>query len=346
MLKGIDVNELSRRVVNQQALKKDFIADSGRLNFQVLEGVPRLNIEGTSGLLNVLPLCHEHISGKTGIPAPYYNKMLKDAPSLLTDNVNHWFTRGTDKHMIRTLGTSARAVLSNRYQRIDDYEVANTALPILADLKVQIVSAEITERRMYIQFTLPTVQAEVKVGDVVQAGGIIANSEVGCGSVSVSGIIWRLMCLNGMKTADIFRKVHIGRHVDSSEELWEQDTQRADDRAILLKVRDMVKAVVDETRFRTNVDKLKGLAETKVTGHILAAVEVLEQKIGTSREETYNILQALANGGDLTAWGMVNAVTAQAHSCKSYDRAVEFEALGGKMIELPKSEWRQILEAE
>lgn len=36
----------------------------------------------------------------------------------------------------------------------------------------------------------------------------------------------------------------------------------------------------------------------------------------------------------------------QAHTAKSYDRAVEFEAMGGKLLDLPASSWREIVEAE
>lgn len=30
---------------------------------------------------------------------------------------------------------------------------------------------------------------------------------------------------------------------------------------------------------------------------------------------------------------------------ESYDRAVEFETMGGKLVDLPATEWREILEA-
>ena len=50
-------------------------------------------------------------------------------------------------------------------------------------------------------------------------------------------------------------------------------------------------------------------------------------------------------GGDLSAYGVVNAVTHSAEDVEDYDRATEFEALGGKLIELSSSEWKEIAEA-
>jgi hypothetical protein len=41
----------------------------------------------------------------------------------------------------------------------------------------------------------------------------------------------------------------------------------------------------------------------------------------------------------------VNAVTHFSHDVEDYDRATEFEALGGKLIELPASEWKEMAEA-
>jgi hypothetical protein len=272
--------------------------------------------------------------------------MLHEAPELLCTNVNAWHRINPAKRMIRTLGGDMRAFLSNQYNRIENEEIAKAAFPVLAELKgVQIVSSEITDKRLYIHFVVPTIEGEVKVGDVVQAGGIIQNSEVGCGAVSVSGLIWRLWCLNGAKTGDTFRKNHVGRQVEDTEALWADDTREADDRAILLKVRDMVKAVVDETRFKAQLLKLQGLTEAKVTGDPTKAVEVLAAKVGAAEFEKDGILRSLIEGGDLSAWGLLNAVTAQSHTAKNYDRAVELEAAGGSLIDLPATEWKKMLEA-
>jgi hypothetical protein len=181
----------------------------------------------------------------------------------------------------------------------------------------------------------------------VQAGGILSNSEVGLGAVRVDGLAWRLTCLNGAKTGDTFRRAHIGRKAEDTEALWADDTKAADDKTVLLKVRDMVKAVVDETRFRAQVDKLKQLADpsAKITGTITAAVEVLADKMNLPDAMRPSILTSLAEGGDLTAWGLVNAVTAQAHHATDYDRAVELEGVGGQLINLAPAEWRQVLQA-
>ena len=52
------------------------------------------------------------------------------------------------------------------------------------------------------------------------------------------------------------------------------------------------------------------------------------------------MLRHLVVEGDLIAYGLVNAVTDYSQEVVEYDRVTDFEALGGKLIELPASDWR------
>lgn len=351
MLKGISLVELAQKIEGNRGLKRDFVTDASTLRAEYSE--PVANERGTvslvvpeHGAFPIRPIAHDQIGGRLGIPGRYYDKMLADAPGLLVDNVNTWLARSTEKRMVRTLGGDARAFLSNRYQRIENEEIAEVALPVLAKIPdVRIVSAEVTERRLYIQAVSPRVEGEVKRGDVVQAGAVISNSEVGHGAVTVSPMVYRLVCLNGAICADRFRAYHVGKNIDDNAALWAEDTQKADDKAVLLKVRDMVTAAVDAVRFSERVERMRALTEGKIVGDPAKAVEVLAQKIGANETEGAGMLRALIEGSDLSAWGLLNAVTAQAHSATSYDRGVELEAAGGALIDLPATEWRKVLEA-
>lgn len=347
MKKGISLQELAARIEGNRALKYDYIAPANQLAIRPdTDGVVSLISPKEAGVgpLPLLSTAHDQLGAFVGIPAKYYDKMLEQAPRLLSDNVNEWLARDERKRMVRTLGGDVRSFNSNSYQRIEHEEIAEVALPIISEIPdVQIVACELTERRMYIQFTTPRIAGEVKKGDVVQAGGIISNSEIGYGSVSIASTLWRLICLNGLTTADNFKKYHVGRRIEDNDDLWRDDTKKADDRAVLLKVRDMVRAAVDETRFGQHLAKLQGLTQTRVTGNPAEAVEVLAKKVGATETEKGGILRALIEGGDLTAWGLVNAVTAQAHDAVSFDRAVEIERLGGQLVDLSQKEWKEIL---
>jgi hypothetical protein len=347
MQTGLNLVELAQRIEANRTLKHDLIADSASISMAIdSDKTPALVIDNAR--YGVLETAHDQIGSRLGIPAKYYDRMRSEAPQLLANNVNEWFARSNEKRMVRTLGGDARALLSNKYQRIENEEIAEVTLPILGGIPdVQFVSTQITERRMYIQAVTPRIQAEVKKGDVVQAGVIISNSEIGMGAVSIRPIVYRLACLNGMVIADSkFTARHVGARIESIEELLSDEAKKADDKAILLKVRDIVRAAVEGAVFHKEVERLMELTTVQVTGHPEKVVEVLARKVGANETEKGGLLRSLISGGDLSAWGLVNAVTHQAHStAMSYDRAVEFETMGGNLVNLPRSEWREILEA-
>jgi hypothetical protein len=44
----------------------------------------------------------------------------------------------------------------------------------------------------------------------------------------------------------------------------------------------------------------------------------------------------------LSRFGLINAITRTAETTASYDRASEFEAFGGLVLNLPVTEWQEV----
>jgi len=349
MKSGISLQELAAKIESNRDAKHDFTADTRQLEVGVIEHRPTLLAQGQAYPL--MPVALRQLAAYTGVPSQYLDRMLERAPQLAAENLNEWLHLDPSRRLVRTMRGNARALLSDRYQRIENEEIAETVLPILADVPgIEVVSTEVTDRRLYIQAVTSRIQGEVKVGDPVQAGVLISNSEVGLGSVSISALIWRLICLNGAKMPDgNLRARHVGRRIGEDEDLnaiYRDDTRQADDRAVLLKVRDTVQAALSEAHFNRRIDAMRQLADpaARITKSPEKAIEVLAKKVGATEGERKGILASLMAGNDLTAWGLVNAVTHQAHAAE-YDRGVEFEEMGGKLIALPANEWREVLEA-
>lgn len=350
MHRGISLTALAHKIEGNKALKADYIAPANELRMEVQDDSTVVLSHDKIGTLPILPVAHDQIGAKLGIPGRYYDRMRANDPGLLANNVNRWLRDEPGRRMLRTLGGDTRAFLSDRYQRIENEEIAETVLPILSQVPgLQIVSCELTERRMHIIATTNSVQGEVKVNDIVQAGIAISNSEVGMGAVEVTPLIYRLVCLNGMKVNDArMRRSHVGRQIGQGEDLnalFADDTRQADDRAYLLKIRDVVRGALDHSVFSRTLGKMQALTEGKITGDPAKSVEMLARKVGATEVERGGILRSLIEGGDLSAWGLLNAVTHQAHTASSYDRNIEIIEAGGAILDLPKTEWRTILEA-
>jgi hypothetical protein len=252
--------------------------------------------------------------------------------------------------MIRTLDGQVRAVLSDRYRRLDNFDLAEHVLPILQRLEgARFESVELTETKMYLKAITPRVEFEVAPGDFVQAGIVITNSEVGCGTLSVQPLIYRLVCKNGLIASDhALRKTHVGRSLANEAEsvnVFRDDTLAADDRAFFLKVRDVVEAAVSEATFRQVVSKFQKTRDIRLTGDPVKSVEVLANRYTLNDTERAGVLRHLILEGDLSAYGLVNAVTHYSQDVEDYDRATEFEALGGKLIELAPKDWKELAQA-
>jgi hypothetical protein len=362
MQKGINLIELAEKIEANRTMKADFVAPANQLRMTTQDDGTVVVAVPTLGELPVLPLAHQQIGTFTEIPNKYYQRLLTQAPDLLAANVNRWFVDKSEGRMLRTLGGDMRAFLSNRYQRIEHEEIAAMALPVLRDYGAELVSCELTDRKMHLIAILPHLQAELKVdpakrarheranGEIMRCGVSISNSEIGLGAAKVQGYLERLACYNGATIADTTLMArHVGRRIEDSEDLnsiFSDETRQADDRTILLKMRDMIKHCLDETTFRARIERMSELTEGKVTGNPTKAVEMLTQKIGATVDEGAGILRSLIEGGDLSPWGLVNAVTYQAHGAPTYDRAIEWTEIGGKLLSLPKREWKAILEAE
>ena len=117
------------------------------------------------------------------------------------------------------------------------------------------------------------------------------------------------------------------------------------DHALMLKVRDIVKAASQRDVFEAIIAKMRESREGQKVEKPVEAVEVLAKTYGLNDSEKGSVLENLIRGGDYSRYGMLNAVTATANDHESYDRATEFEAMGGKILDLPKQDWKVIAEA-
>ena len=341
MKEGRTLIEMANELERQRAAKKDFISDTRNLRMDATGDGLQLSLRDDRShvvhMLGVNDNAHRQIGAALGIPAKYYDKMQKELPDLLAQNVNAWFDAEPQAKMIRTMDGRARAFLSDRYRRIDNYEIAQTVLPILGELEdAHVESCEVTENRMYIKVVNPRLQADVVPGDTVQAGIMITNSEIGLGSVTVSPLLFRLVCTNGMVVNDAAsRKYHIGRAntVGENFQIFTDETIIADDKAFMLKVRDTVRAAVDEARFGQVVNMMRQAKGVKLdTPDIPKFVELTATEFGLSQNEGRGVLDHLIRDADLSLYGLANAVTRYSQDVESYDRATDLESTGYSIL--------------
>lgn len=305
---------------------------------------------------------HQQLATYTDIPKQYYDRIMDQNPELLAKNVNHGLvikamnrdrSNRPESRMLRTYRGSLRGFVSSSYRRLDCFDLLETVLPVLQKNQFEVLSSELTDRRMYLMVTTPRITSMVKVGDAVQYGLTISSSDVGAGSVRVEPLIYRLICRNGAISASAIRKMHIGRNQagDDITELLTEETQDLSDRAFWAEVHDVVVASMQKDFFEKEVEKLRAAAGDQIQNYdIPEVVELASKNVGVTRKDVKeSIVAYLANGADgagLTRWGLSNAFTHAANQdFVTYDDAVELQRAGSKIIELNKSAWRSIAAA-
>lgn len=142
---GRSLQELAIELDRQAKVKKDYVATAGAMQMTAVNENFDLVIGNTPFQLN--ENAHRQLGLQLKIPAPYYERMRAENPGLLMANVNGWFQQSPDtRRMVRTLDGTARAILSDRYRRINNYEVAQTVLPIISEMQgARIESCELTD---------------------------------------------------------------------------------------------------------------------------------------------------------------------------------------------------------
>ena len=208
--RNLQLGQLAGLLTDQSARALDVIAGSGAIRADggrlILDGTePALQRDGvtmTTGSYAVNDVADGQLADKLGIPLPYLRRMHADAVDLYDANVNGWLARTDRRFLIRVLrggnGSGVvRAVLSDKYSRIDHLDVLMAALDGIRGSGVPVVidGADLSERRMSVRVYSPDVQAmaprllagyrspfDGRPGadlPVVWGGFLISNSETG-----------------------------------------------------------------------------------------------------------------------------------------------------------------------
>jgi len=371
MKSGKSLVELAKEIQRINEMKRDFVVPLDSLRAMSVEKEPTKKDEkpkrglalaftnGKTHYYDVNSWSGSQLASYTDIPKAYFDRLTTENPGLVADNVNHGFdriraaakaSRKPESRLIRTLDGNIRGLLSSRYRILDSHDMLEAVLPVMQKSGMEIVSSEVTDRRLYIKALSPRLRADIKRGDTVQHGLVISTSDVGAGSVRVEPLIYRLVCENGMISESAFRKYHVGRNQaeDDVRELLSDKTREMTDNAFWASVQDIVLASLKRENFEKEVDKLRLAANEPIKNFDMPRVVELAMKAtGVTGEGKKNsILAALASGNEgagLTKWGLINSFTRAAHVGDfTYEESIEMERAAGQIVELPKSQWNLI----
>lgn len=260
----------------------------------------------------------------------------------------------------------ARALLSDRYRIVDNLDVLTAALDGVrqSGAEVEIDGCDLTERRMYVRIVAPAIReyaedllagyrspfggqdvgrgwtpervAEVSrregqalapdADPVVFAGFVLSNSETGGGAFTITPRLVIKVCNNGLTiTADALRNVHLGGKLEEGLIRWSDETQQRNLELVTSQARDAVTTFLDRDYLRAKLDGIREAAgrpiddPAKTVKHVASTV-----RLGSHHDA---ILDHFIRGGQMTAGGVMQAVTSVAQTLDDADQAAEVEGL-------------------
>ena len=206
---------------------------------------------------SLLPHAHDQLLARLDYAKRTYDRL---PPKLNLLAVNWLIQNYYAKEVLLRIqdGDKVRALMSTDFEPFDNLELLTVVEPFIGDGEVKWYHSD--EMTLHVTVTWPNTEEVIKVGDAVRRGIHISNSETGLRSVTIAGVVDRLVCSNLLIGHGDGGGIRRFRHVGNSD-----------------KLRDQVKGAIDETF----------LESTKVMAQFRASLE-------KAVEDPYNYLERVA----------------------------------------------------
>lgn len=369
--------DLRDMLMEQQARKVDVIAPASQItavngSLRVAGSEPVITPDGVTsadGMYRPTEVCDEGVASKLDIPPSYLKRLRQVRPDLYDANVNGWLHGNAEadsdarNFLVRLFRGDdggegiARAFLSDRFAIIDHLDALMAAMQGVqqAGVTVTVKGCDLSDRRMYVKVEAPEVKAyapEILRGyrspftgasgsdnPTVFAGFVISNSETGGGALSIAPRITVQVCSNGMTvTKDALRAVHLGGKNEEGVIRWSQDTNDKTLDLITAKARDAVATFVNVDYMRRVLDGMAEAASVKIARPD-EVVRSVTKRLAFSQEAQDQVFSMFIEGGQITAGGVMQAVTAAAQTVGSADESAEMESQAFRALELAAAQW-------
>jgi len=322
------LQSLIEELENQKPQKWDKKISSSELKMIPSDSRVRLQT-GEDSLFSISDPCHTQIAEKLEIPLKYYHKMESEAPELLAENVNTWLARNEKEFFIRGLGDNVRAFLSDRYRVIDHLDVLLCALNELQAHDAEIEDCYLSEIEMNIKIKSAKLRDFVRHKDDLIMGGLfLTNSETGHKALRLEPRLFRVKCSNGMIVEElVIREIHLG------------NGDEVDDEIFYLLLRRSIQGLFNG--FGEIVNILRESTEIKVRNPQKVISNVADH-YKLSETQKANILMAFGAEPEYDKYGIANALTLAAQKEETWEKSVEMERIGGRLITLPVEDFKAL----
>ena len=262
-----------------------------------------------------------NLASRLGAPVEFLRDRLTAPLQLAT--LNYLLSQGdrAQSATLRLRGNEIAAVVSERYAPLDPGDFVETVRQaldrhgVLHDTRVRSVATGLVD---VLRLTFPGEQQVLKVGDVTEVGLDISTSCFGRSAIHVKGLLWRLVCTNGLRMPERFGSFSF-RHVG--------DAQRLRDG-----LGDAIPTALMHARGAMNLWRQSiGTYVEHVAEQIEAMRELTVSERRTVEQRLLDEVHAPALPERVSAYDLVNSITASAREAEPA-RRLEIESVAGRWL--------------
>ncbi|HLE18150.1 MAG TPA: hypothetical protein VI728_07685, partial [Syntrophales bacterium] len=191
-------------------------------------------------------------------------------------------------------------------------------------------------------------------GDVVAASVAGSTSDIGNASLSIESRIVKLACKNGMRVAQAARYAHLGSKLETLPNgALSNRTKALQAASLSSELFDAIAYCFDEVRFKETVARMSANQKIACSPDqakpVFEAIQVAVGLPDATKDAifTHFCCERTPQGGNnYSKDGLVQAITAQGRAIAttvSYDKALPYEIMGGKLFEMPNEVFQELL---
>lgn len=343
------IGEIIKEIERQKKTKKDFVGDSRFLSVAPVEGQISLRIDikkasqmGEADLFSLTRTGRVQLANALHIPMTLWDRMEKDPKhqGKLGELATHFLREEPSDRLVRTLDGKMRAFLSPRYRTLDNADLFFVSAEEFEKAGAEIWDARLSEDSFRLYAVQPGISARIDddsdgnkfeaAPDEHIAAVSISNSETGRGKLKVRPCTLRKVCWNWNVWDETLAQIHLGR--EREEEGWiSEETQKLEDKVVWAKVKDVIKTAFNKEKFEEVIAKLRGAKKDKDPDPV-KTVEAAVEFTGLPQSSMDAIRAKYLGEKDYTRYGLVQAITVQAHENVSDEEKDAFDDAGAKVL--------------
>ena len=334
--------EILDKIEKDGAFIEDYILPLGPTSPINFEANGRVSILFNDEKMNFHSHALSQLGLKFDIPTKYVN-YLNDSEwgrqllkNIFTEHKNNI---PRNKILLRTVGNEARAVLSDRYLRLDSNLIYQKFIENMISNGAKIYDAFYSETKTYMSAIYPKVfSIETENNGIVHSvfGARIANSDFGDGALDLRSFQMNVVCLNGMVSNTELKQVHLGARLNDNLN-FSRRTYELDTKTKVSAVNDISNNLLSAEKIMEQVSKIKTASAQSIDidNEIkkLSKTQMLKDEIQLVGKKLMANNPEDGLEGKATKWKLSQAITAVANDIGNR-RKYELDEIAGKLINL------------